>query len=193
MAMNRSSGTLEMLLLSIVANGGPLSGYDISSILADPVPLMWSVRRSQIYPALAILEGRGDVEGSWIAQSNRPNKKAYAVTDAGIGRLRSWLLEPRATLSQDEIRLIAYNMYLVGEDFVNEALTSYRRQSVAAKRLREDRWTAGRTAPWAQHADGDRLIGIRSLYEHAFAMNDGQIHWCDEGLARAEAAVAVER
>lgn len=183
---------LEMLLLSILSNGGPQSGYEISFLLSDPATLMWPVKRSQIYPTLAVLEQRGDVDARWIAQSGRPNKKSYAVTAAGIDHLRSWLLKPRPVLSQDEVRLIAYNMSLLGEPFVAEAMASYRRQSIAAKQTREARWTSGRNEPWAENASRDRLIGIRSLFEHAFAVDDGQIRWCDEGMTNAQAAVATK-
>lgn len=189
MAARRTSGSLEMLLLSILANGDTFSGYELSSILAAPIPLMWPVKHSQIYPALAVLEERGDIRGEWVTQSGRPNKKNYVLTADGKERLRNWLLEPRETLTHDEVRLIAYNLDLVGKEPVANALAMYREQSLAAKRQLEERWIRGTMSPWNKRASDDRMTGIRSVYEHAIALNDAQILWCDEGLTRASRAV----
>jgi len=193
MVVRRTSATLEMLLLSLLANRDALSGYDISSILAAPIPLMWPVKHSQIYPALAALEGRGDIVGDWIVQNERPNKKAYVITDAGVERLRGWLLQPRATLTQDEIRLIAYNLDLLGQVAVVSALAAFRTQCEEEKRQLEKRWLRAWKSPWADHADTERMTGIRSVYEHALAIRDAQISWCDEGLGRAKSAVKRTR
>ena len=179
-----------MLLLSILANGDSFSGYEISAILAEPVSLMWPVKHSQIYPALACLEKQGDIVGDWVVQSGRPNKKMFAISAAGIERLRAWLLMPRTSLSQDEVRLIAYNLVLIGKDFVSSALATYREQCAQTKRQLEERWLKGRRSSWAERADKDRMVGIRSLYEHALAVSDAEIAWCDQGFARARSAVA---
>ena len=181
-----------MLLLSILANGEAFSGYELSSILAAPIPLMWPVKHSQIYPALATLEERGDVLGEWIPQNGRPNKKDYVLSAAGKERLRAWLLEPRESLTHDEVRLIAYNLDLIGREPVARALAMYREQSLAAKRQLEERWLTGTQLPWATRASDDRMTGLRSVYEHALAMNDAQILWCDEGLTRARRAIGRE-
>jgi PadR family transcriptional regulator, regulatory protein AphA len=189
MAGKRTPGTLEMLLLSLLANGDALSGYEITAILADPIPLMWQVKHSQIYPALAVLEERGDLVGDWIVQNGRPNKKAYAITNTGVDKLREWLLEPRAVLTQDEIRLIAYNLDLLGRKAVIRSLAAYREQCEQEKLRLEERWLGAWKSPWADHADQARMMGIRSVYEHALAIRDAQIIWCDEGMRRAQRAV----
>lgn len=189
LAGRRTSGALDMLLLSILSNGDSFSGYEIAGILAEPIALVWAVKHSQIYPALALLEERGDIIGDWVVQSGRPNKKTYVISPAGLERLCAWLCEPRTALSQDEVRLIVYNLNLVGRKVVDDALATYRKQCVEAKRQLEERWARGRKLPWAEHADSERMIGIRSVYEHALAVSDAQIVWCDEGLARAAEAV----
>ncbi|MDX3910591.1 MAG: PadR family transcriptional regulator [Sphingobium sp.] len=189
MASRRTSATLEMLLLSLLANGDTLSGYQISSILAEPISLMWPVKHSQIYPALATLEERGDILGDWVVQNARPNKKAYGITPSGTERLKAWLLEARTTLSQDEIRLIAYNLDLLGDAAVAAAMAKYRLQCVEEKRQLEERWPGVWQSPWSDHADQARMVGIRSIYEHALAIREAQILWCDEGIERARLAI----
>ena len=189
MTGRRTSGALEMLLLSLLANGDSLSGYQISAILAEPISLMWPVKHSQIYPALSALEDRGDIVGDWIVQNGRPNKRAYAISASGVERLREWLVLPRKTLSQDEIRLIVYNLDLLGRSPVVAALSLYREQCEREKRQLDERWLAAWKSPWGDHADDERMMGIRSLYEHALAVRNAQIEWCDTVLATAKAAV----
>ncbi|MEC3947807.1 PadR family transcriptional regulator [Sphingobium sp. HWE2-09] len=193
MAGRRVSGTLEMLLLSLLANRDSLSGYEITAILAEPVSLMWPVKHSQIYPALSTLEERGDITGTWIVQSGRPNKKTYEISQSGVERLHTWLLEPRSTLTQDEIKLIAYNLELLGRSAVTHALTAYRDQCMQEKLKLEERWLGVWKSPWADHSDRARMMGIRSVYEHALAIRDAQIIWCGEGISRAQAAVKRTR
>ena len=193
MAGKRTPSTLDMLLLSLLVNDDPLSGYEISAILAEPISLMWPVKHSQIYPALAGLEKRGDVVGDWIMQKGRPNKKAYTISGAGVERLRAWLTENREVLTQDEVRLIAYNLELLGGEVVSKALTAYRNQCTSEKYQLEERWLGAWKSPWADHANQERMMGIRSLYEHALAIRDAQITWCDEGLNRAKVAVKRKR
>lgn len=193
MAGKRAPGTLEMLLLSLLANRDSLSGYEITAILADPISLMWPVKHSQIYPALATLEERGDVIGKWIVQSGRPNKKSYEISQIGVERLRTWLLEPRKTLTQDEIKLIAYNLDLLGRSAVIQALAAYREQCEQEKLKLEERWLGVWKSPWSDHADNARMMGIRSVYENALAIRDAQIVWCVEGMSRAQGAVKRTR
>lgn len=189
MAGKRKSPTLEMLLLSLLKNRDSLSGYEIAAILAGPVVLMWSVKHSQIYPALTGLERGGDVFGTWVVQVGRPNKKSYQISDAGEERLRTWLLQSRETLSQDEVKLISYNLDLVGQDEVMRVLTAYRQQCEREKSMLEDRWVEAWDALGADHAAGDRITGIRSVYEHALAIRDAEIAWCADGLDRARRKV----
>jgi PadR family transcriptional regulator, regulatory protein AphA len=182
-----------MLLMSLLANGDSLSGYQIAAILAEPVSLMWPVKHSQIYPALSALEERGEIVGDWIVQNGRPNKRAYAISPSGLDRLREWLLTPRELLSPDEIRLIVYNLDLLGHAVVATALSLYREQCEDEKRQLDERWLAAWNSPWRDHADDERMMGIRSLYEHALSLRDAQIRWCDTVLSTAKAAVERAR
>lgn len=193
MAGRRTSGALEMLLLSVLADGNSLSGYQISVILAEPVSLMWAVKHSQIYPALSLLEEQGDIVGSWIVQNGRPNKKNYVISQAGIERLTDWLVQPRDMLSDDEVRLIAYNLDLIGRERVEQALAMYREQCIEERRQLEERWLGVWNAPWDHQPSEERLVGIRSLYEGALAIRDARIAWCNEGLERAMRGVERTR
>jgi len=155
----RSSGTLDMMLMSLLVTSKSVSGYEFATMLREPVPFIWPVKHSQIYPALAGLERRGDLLGEWVEQRGRPNKKVYTLSDQGRERLRAWLLEPRAVLSQDEVMLIAYNIALIGREAVERALAVYRRQCELEKTQLEERWQ--QVAEYGYKSE-EVLVGIRA-------------------------------
>ncbi|MEN6543776.1 PadR family transcriptional regulator [Parvibaculum sp.] len=70
------------LLLSVLMSG-PATGYDIKKVLENEVSEVVDVTISNIYPALNELAAEGLVSCERVEQENRPNKKVYAITDAG--------------------------------------------------------------------------------------------------------------
>ncbi|MBT2504449.1 PadR family transcriptional regulator [Streptomyces sp. ISL-98] len=85
---------MRLPLLALLARG-PAHGYELKQGLeqllgaAYPQPNV-----GQIYVTLGRLEKSGLIEGEEIAQSNRPNKKIYRLTDAGREALNVWFEEP---------------------------------------------------------------------------------------------------
>lgn len=73
--------TKELLLSVLMA--GPATGYDIKKILEQEVSKIVDVTISNIYPALNELADEGLVTFERVEQESRPNKKIYAITDAG--------------------------------------------------------------------------------------------------------------
>ncbi|GHA82934.1 PadR family transcriptional regulator [Streptomyces chryseus] len=85
---------MRLPLLALLAQG-PAHGYELKQGLeqllgaAYPQPNV-----GQIYVTLGRLEKSGLIEGEEIAQSNRPNKKIYRLTDAGREALHVWFEDP---------------------------------------------------------------------------------------------------
>ena len=106
------TSTLGYALLGLLARG-PLSGYDIAAQLRRGIGPFWHARHSQIYPELARLEADGLVEYQVVEQHDRPAKKVYEVTGAGIDALAEWVALPleQATI-RDELTLRAYSVWL---------------------------------------------------------------------------------
>ena len=175
----QNSETLDMLLMSML-NRTNLSGYDIARLLKDPIPLIWPVKHSQIYPALANLEARGEIDGEWVDQKGRPAKKTYSLATLGRTRLREWLVQPRQTLSQEEAILLAYNFKLVGTEAAVEAFRTYRKQAEQEIGLLEERWA--HLADILQSGDG--TAGPRATFEFALSTRRARIMWCDQVIAR---------
>ncbi|MEU3193973.1 PadR family transcriptional regulator [Streptomyces sp. NPDC006992] len=85
---------MRLTLLALLARG-PAHGYELKQALekllgaAYPQPNI-----GQVYVTLGRLEKAGLIEGEDIAQSSRPNKRTYQLTDAGREAVAAWLDEP---------------------------------------------------------------------------------------------------
>jgi DNA-binding PadR family transcriptional regulator len=85
---------LRLPLLALLAKG-PAHGYELKLALekllgaAYPQPNV-----GQIYVTLNRLEKSGLIRGEDVAQSSRPNKRIYELTEAGHEAVRAWFEEP---------------------------------------------------------------------------------------------------
>ncbi|MBB4285725.1 PadR family transcriptional regulator [Roseospira goensis] len=76
-------------------DAGYNTGYDIRKAFEDgPFQLYQSLSYGSIYPALNALLADGLVTCTEQAQDGRPDKKVYAITEAGRTALRAALLQP---------------------------------------------------------------------------------------------------
>jgi PadR family transcriptional regulator, regulatory protein AphA len=69
------------------------SGYDLKQLSEQSVGHFWRESYGQIYPALAQLEREGLVKSRLEHRAGKPDRKVYALLDAGRERLRAWLRE----------------------------------------------------------------------------------------------------
>jgi PadR family transcriptional regulator AphA len=70
------------------------SGYDLAREFARGIGHVWNATHQQIYLELGRLSDEGLAEYRHVAQSGRPDKKLYRITDAGYRELRAWMSEP---------------------------------------------------------------------------------------------------
>lgn len=74
----------------------PMSGYDLKTKMFDgSVSHFWPANQAQVYRTLEQLETEGCVVAQWEMQTERPNRKEYEITEAGLVELRRWLAELR--------------------------------------------------------------------------------------------------
>jgi len=75
--------------------GGPLNGYELKSAYEEHLVPGATLHIGQVYPpGQAPAERQVTVEV--VAQSERPDRKVYTLTDAGCRELDGWLKAPRA-------------------------------------------------------------------------------------------------
>jgi DNA-binding PadR family transcriptional regulator len=103
---------LDYALLSLLARE-PLSGYDLTLRMERPVGFFWHARRSQIYLELLRLEEAGLVTHAVVEQRDRPDKKVYTITEAGLARLRAWVTASTPmSPDRDEFMLKVFSIWL---------------------------------------------------------------------------------
>ena len=94
--MTRPAGdflpTTAYAVLGLLSFGAELSGYELRQWALRSLRFFyWSPAQSHIYKELRRLEERGLATGRRVAQDDRPDKRVFAITEAGRGELRRWL------------------------------------------------------------------------------------------------------
>ncbi len=174
-----SVNSLGFALLGLLARER-LSGYDLKRRMGREVGNFWSASHGQIYPELARLEGDGMVSHELVEQRDRPDKKVYEITPAGLAALGEWVtapVEPRVT--RDELVLKAYSMWLAKPE---EALALFGEH----ERLHEERLARyEEIGAWMEAEWGDDLDRLDSPRFASYAtlmrgiMHErGYAEWC---------------
>ena len=84
--------SLEHVILGFL-EVGPKTGYDLKKRFDRSVAGFWPADQSRIYRTLAKLSERGFVSQEVVAQSDRPDRKVYHISDEGREELHRWLAE----------------------------------------------------------------------------------------------------
>jgi transcriptional regulator len=81
-------GTLDMLILKIVASG-PIHGYAVSQRIQQISKDFFQIPQGSLYPALHRLEDRGWVKAEWKESDTGREAKFYALTKKGRKQLEA--------------------------------------------------------------------------------------------------------
>ncbi|MCH9667454.1 MAG: PadR family transcriptional regulator [Actinomycetia bacterium] len=80
------------ILVSLCEQSG--SGYELTRRFDRSIGYFWAATHQQIYRTLRAMEDDHWVHGTEVAQRGRPDKKVYAVSDAGRAELARWIAAP---------------------------------------------------------------------------------------------------
>ncbi|MDX6427984.1 MAG: hypothetical protein QOE54_350 [Streptosporangiaceae bacterium] len=69
---------------------GEHSGYELTKIFDVSVSNFWHALPQQLYAELTKLEQAGLITGRQVIQQDRPNKRMFSVTEAGIAELQQF-------------------------------------------------------------------------------------------------------
>lgn len=69
-----------------------MTGYDLKKKFSDSDIFHWSGNNNQIYKTLSELHQEELVTIEVQQQDNKPPRKIYTITEAGLAELRSWML-----------------------------------------------------------------------------------------------------
>ncbi|MEO1292913.1 MAG: PadR family transcriptional regulator [Pseudomonadota bacterium] len=156
-----------------------MSGYDLAKWFDASIGFFWSASHPQIYRELRRLREAGFVEAEEIAQSGKPNRIEYSLTEAGRTALLDWSREPvESPALKDDLLVRFYALDHVDPEALREQLLTRRAQH--EDRLR--RYEKIR----AQHYEGRALSrserGKRLGLDLGIRYEKGWIAWCDEAL-----------
>ena len=173
------------ILVSLSEQTG--SGYELAHRFDRSIGHFWAATHQQIYRTLRSMEDDGLVHVEVVAQTGRPDKKVYGVTDCGRTELARWIAEPLAgggsTVTDSRTRDLAVKIRGAAIGDV-DAL----RVQVAA--LRRDRAQLRDTYlgfEKSQFPDPSALEGP-ALHQYlvlrgGLLAEEGALHWLDEVLA----------
>ncbi len=171
--------TLGYAILGLLSRED-LSGYDLTQRMRGRVGYFWSARHSQIYPELARLEDGGFVTHSVVEQRDRPDKKVYEITEAGIEALKDWVTQPPPEKpTRDELTLKAYSVWLADGEVVARVFRAeglkHEEQLAHYEGIRswmEDEWREELSSPASPHFASYATLQRGIIHERGYA------EWC---------------
>ncbi|MBE9080010.1 PadR family transcriptional regulator [Romeria aff. gracilis LEGE 07310] len=109
---------LAHTILALLAQH-PDSGYDISKRFDEGLSCYWKATQQQVYRELSKMESQGWVSAEKVAQTGKPDKKVYHITDVGWTTLTDWYAEPTEPTRMREDLLVKV---LIGHKMPRELL-----------------------------------------------------------------------
>ena len=163
--------SLRHVLLTVLSKE-PNSSYGIGRLLQKELSHIWDARLQQIYGELAKLRADGLMDVESVDLPNRPAKKIYSLTAAGMAELDRWLTERTVPhTNKDDLLVRLYCMERIPPDVLIRRLEEERDSyEVEARELRHRLAQASRTEP-AQ-------LGLLLTLEAACSRAENQATWC---------------
>lgn len=184
--MSRSNKS-QFAVLGILGRG-PRSGYDIKKLTDRSTRYFWSENYGNLYPTLKRLEEGGLVTVTRQPQDGKPERKVYAITDAGREVLAVWLREPtEPSRHRNELLLKLFFGAQVPLEVSCEQLTRYRAEQQALIETYREIETWMKTAR-AEHPDAPFELLTLSYGRHEA---EALVRWCDESLKSLEKLAAA--
>ena len=95
-------GSLDLLVLKILARRGPLHGYGITAHIEEMSQEVLKVEEGSLYPALHRMEEAGWIKAKWAITDHKRRARIYEIAPQG-----------RKQLEQEESRWNAVNAAVV--------------------------------------------------------------------------------
>jgi DNA-binding PadR family transcriptional regulator len=184
----RGATRTELAVLGLLAWAGESSGYELHKRAERSVGFIWAPARSHLYAVLKRLEADGLVRGRRIAQADRPDKRLFALTDAGTEMLGAWLgrVDPIEPEDRDGVLLkVFFGAHGDGETGRRQLLDYRRRAEERLATYREIERTFD-----GEHGE-DALRRLQTL-RFGMALMRASLDWTDETLAALAPARARE-
>lgn len=166
-----------------------MTGYELKQFMDTSTANFWHAKLSQIYVTLKALETEGLVESSTVEQESRPDRRIYAITEAGRKDLDAWLGNVEMEPGQSKEPLLVKLFFGARVDKAT-LLTELRIQrevhQKALESLRgETRQSILQTAERVPALKKDALLW-EATRRSGELIEEAVLHWFDETLAMVE-------
>lgn len=176
---------IKHALLGLLAEG-PKHGYELKTAFDETIGERWSLNIGQVYNTLNRLARDGYVVlQEEVKQETRPDKKIYAVTDAGRQELLRWLAEPveKPHRLKDDFYIKLVLCHQLGCGDLRSLICNQRKAYLQLRRgLRE--------AQSQINAGEDPFAAL--LIEGGVLHIEADLHWLDRCEEMLEAKPSVE-
>ena len=170
---------VSIAAVSVVAHGllglleeRPKHGYELRKSFDERLAGGRPLRSGQVYSTLGRLERDGRVDEVGGEQGPGPERRLYAITDAGVTELERWLASPEPP--EAYLQSVLYAKVVV-------ALSSGR-SAQAVLDAQRDQHVAAMRALTRQKAEADLAAVVRA--DFALMHLDADVRWIDLTLAR---------
>lgn len=169
--------TTQYVILGFLAQGAPISGYEIRKLIELTVGHFWNESFGQLYPELQRLTKAGLISAAADPKSTR-GRARYRITAAGKRALHSWLERPAP---QERVRNELLLKVFFGSG-VGDSVTLTHLQR-AAERWREDSAVFAETqsALLAEPDAPDLVYSIITL-RHGRWVRAARRRWAEEAI-----------
>ena len=152
----------------------PTSGYELGSLAERTIAHFWPITRAHIYAELGRLEDAGLVTATEVSQRGRPDKRVYAIAEAGERALDDWLAG--ADLGHERRRNPLLLKVFFGDRLMPERLA----ELLAAERSRCEANRARYAAIAASLEDDPTAVLRRATVLYGVRCAESQLAWLDE-------------
>lgn len=177
--MPRQSRTPYVALGMLIER--PYTGYALRKAIQQSLGHFWHESYGQLYPALRSLVDSGLATVEEERGGARPDRKVYAITDAGRAALGRWLAEPPApSVQRNELLLKLY--FSPRSERAAAALPDHlasRRHDLSERRER----LIGRLTD----AEGEPLAAATLRYR--LRMVEAELDWIDDAASLVDEAL----
>lgn len=169
----------ELSVLGLLAWSGEASGYELHQRAERSVGFIWAPARSQLYAVLKRLALAGLATSRHVVQTDRPDKRLFALTEAGMTSLRAWLnrVEPIEPEDRDGVLLKVFFAAFAEPTAVEAQLLDYRRRAEARLQTYREIEASFPDAP--DFSEWTRLQSLRL----GIALTRASLEWADETVA----------
>jgi len=157
-----------------------LTGYDLAKQFDVSLGFFWSASHQQIYQQLKTLTAASYVAVTEVAQSGKPDKRLYELTESGRSALIDWVAgETKRKPARDDLFVKLYNMGVVDGALllkqILERQTEHQQRLALYQRIRERGYQ--QPGKLDQHQQGRFLALLAGIYQERAALQ-----WCDEAI-----------